>query len=220
MKKLSLMLALFLLPVAVYGAEPYAERPHWSLEVKGGMFYPDIENWKDYFGSDKTSHYAATLAYKLIRQIEIGMEGGYIRDKGQGFAIIHNEPAGSVTYELYPLEAFILLRGVFSEGQWLVPYVGGGWTRMYYREKVEFQEDVKGYTDGYHGRAGIQLLLDGLDQDAANSFYLEYGVHHTYLFFEAQYTRAMIDTVATATTPSEKINLGGTSFLAGLLFEF
>jgi hypothetical protein len=184
------------------------------------MFYPDIENWKDYFGSDKTSHYAATLAYKLIRQIEIGIEGGYMRDKGQGFALLHNQPAGNVTYELFPLQAFILVRGVFTDGQMFVPYVGGGWTRMYYREKVEFQEDVKGYTDGYHGKAGIQILLDPLDQDAANSFYLEYGVFHTYLFFEAQYSRAMIDTVATVITPSEKINLGGTSFLAGLLFEF
>src|SRR3990172_5763977 len=127
MKKLSFMLALFLLPVVVYGAESPAERPHWSLELKGGMFYPDIENWKNYYGSDKTSHYAATLAYKLFRQLEVGIEGGYIRDKGQGFAPGHGTTAGSVTYELYPLEAFILLRGVFNEGQWLVPYVGGGW---------------------------------------------------------------------------------------------
>ncbi len=220
MKKPFLILALLLLPLAAHGADPSAEHPHWSFEFKGGMFYPDIENWKDYFGSDKTSHYAAALAYKLIRQIEIGIEGGYIRDKGQGFALIHNQPAGNVAYELFPLQAFILVRGVFTDGQLLVPYVGGGWTRMYYLEKIEFQDNIKGYTDGYHGRAGIQLLLDGLDQDATNSFYLEYGVQHTYLFVEAQYTRAMIDTVATVTTPSEKINLGGTSFLAGLLFEF
>ncbi|MEK6698342.1 MAG: MXAN_2562 family outer membrane beta-barrel protein [Nitrospirota bacterium] len=215
MKKLSLMLALFLLPVVVYGADPSAERSHWSLELKGGMFYPDIENWKNYYGSDKTSHYAAALAYKLFRQLEVGIEGGYIRDKGQGLAPGHGTTAGSVTYELFPLEAFILLRGVFSERQWLVPYAGGGWTRMYYQEKIEFQDTIKGYTDGYHGRAGIQLLLDGLDQDAANSFYLEYGVHHTYLFFEAQYTRAMIEDLS-----GQSINLGGTSYLAGLLFEF
>lgn len=215
MKKLSLILVLFLLPLAAHGADPSAEHPHWSFEFKGGMFYPDIENWKNYYGSDKTSHYAATLAYKLFRQLEVGVEGGYIRDKGQGLAPGHGMPAGSVTYELFPLEAFILLRGVFSERQWLVPYVGGGWTRMYYLEKIEFQGTIKGYTDGYHGRAGIQILLDGLDQDAANSFYLDYGVQHTYLFVEAQYIRAMIEDLS-----GQAINLGGTSFLAGLLFEF
>ncbi len=215
MKKSIVILVLLLLPLAAHGAEPRTERPHWSFEFKGGMFYPDIENWKNYYGSDKTSHYAATLAYKLFRQLEVGIEGGYIRDKGQGFAPGHGTTAGSVTYELYPLEAFILLRGVFREGQWLVPYAGGGWTRMYYQEKIEFQNTIKGYTDGYHGRAGIQLLLDGLDQDAANSLYLDYGVQHTYLFVEAQYTRAMIEDLN-----GQSINLGGTSFLAGLLFEF
>ena len=145
----------------------------------------------------------------------MGVEGGYIRDKGLGFAPVHNVSAGSVTYELFPLQAFVLIRGVFSEKQWLIPYIGGGWTRMYYREKIEFQGSVKGFADGSHGRAGLQFLLDGLDQSAANSFYLEHGVMHTYLFFEAQRTRAMIDTVT-----GESVNLGGTSYLAGLLFEF
>ena len=102
------------------------------------------------------------LAYKLFRQLEVGIEGGYIRDKGQGLAPGHGTTAGSVTYELFPLEAFILLRGVFSERQWLVPYAGGGWTRMYYQEKIEFQDTIKGYTDGYHGGRASSFYWTGL----------------------------------------------------------
>ena len=60
-----------------------------------------------------------------------------------------------------------------------------------------------------------QTSCIGLDQDAANSFYLDYGVEHTYLFIEAQYTRAMIEDLS-----GQSINVGGTSYLAGLLFEF
>jgi hypothetical protein len=45
--------------------------------------------------------------------------------------------------------------------------------------------------------------------------YLDYGVFHTYLFFEAEYIRATVNTVT-----SGSVNLGGTSWLAGLLFEF
>ena len=74
---------------------------------------------------------------------------------------------------------------------------------------------VRGAANGYHARAGLQLLLDGIDQSAANSLYLDYGVYHTYLFLEAEYTRAMVDTVS-----GGSVNLGGTSWLGGFLFEF
>jgi hypothetical protein len=86
---------------------------------------------------------------------------------------------------------------------------------MYYQEKIENQATARGYADGYHGKAGLQFLLDGLDQSAANNIFLESGVMHTYFFIEAQRTRAMIETA----TP-ESVNLGGTSYLAGFLFEF
>jgi hypothetical protein len=215
LKKLMFVFILTLLPAVTNAAGSNPERPHWSLEVKGGFFYPDIDDWKTYYGDRKTSHYAATLAYKVFRQLDVGIEGGYIKDTGQGFAPVHGTFAGEVTYELFPVNAFLLLRGVFSEEQWLVPYIGGGWTRMYYREKIESQGSVKGYADGYHGKAGLQFLLDGLDQSAANSFYLDSGVFHTYFFLEAQRTRVMADTVT-----GESVNIGGTSYLAGLLFEF
>jgi hypothetical protein len=220
MRRLILFLVLALLPSTVFAEGPVLDRPHWSLEIKGGKFYPDIEDWKTYYGSDRTTHLAGSLAYKILRQVEVGIEGGYIWDEGVGFAPIHNEVAGTVKFELYPLQAFVLLRGVFSEGQWIVPYVGGGWTRMYYREKIENQATVRGSTDGYHGRAGIQLLLDNIDPSAASKFYLDYGVHHTYLFFEAQSSTAKIDTISATTSQIENIDLGGVSYLAGLLFEF
>jgi hypothetical protein len=211
----TLIVLLILLPLAANAADERQERPHWSLEVKGGSFYPDIANWQESYGSRKTGHFAAAFAYKFFRQLELGIEGGYIKDTGQGFAPLHNTFNGSVTYELFPVDAFLLLRGVFSEQQVIVPYIGGGWTRIYYREKVELQETVKGSADGYNGRAGLQFLLDGLDQSAANSFYLDSGVFHTYFFLEAQRSRVMVDTVS-----GGSVNIGGTSYLAGFLFEF
>lgn len=226
MRRLLILLVLLLMPSVVRAAEPGLQRPHWSLEIKGGNFYPDIENWERYYGRNKTTHFAGSLAYKILRQLEVGIEGGYIRDKGQGSAPLHKKLlgqsvlSGNVQYDLAPLQVFVLLRGVFSEEQWVVPYVGGGWTRMYYREKIENQATVRGSTDGYHGRAGIQLLLDNIDPKAATNFFLDFGVDHTYFFFEAQSITAKIDTVATAVTTSEKVDLGGVSYLAGLLFEF
>jgi len=221
LKKLTCIFILTLLPAVTHAADRRSERSHWSLEVKGGLFYPAIDSWQAYYGDRKTGHYAASLAYKIFRQLEVGIEGGYIRDSGQGLAPIHTANAGSpvyagtVTYELFPVSAFFLVRGAFSGRQWLVPYIGGGWTRMYYQEKIENQPRARGYADGYHGKAGLQFLLDGIDQSAANNFYLESGVMHTYFFIEVQRTRAMIETAT-----MESVNLGGTSYLAGFLLEF
>ena len=216
MKKIILFLVFILLPTTVLAEEPVAERPHWSLEIKGGDFIPDVANWSAYYGNRYTGEYGGALAYKLWRPLEVGVEGSYIEDRGQGLAPLHNNTvAGKVTYKLYPLNVFVLARAVFSEKQWLVPYVGGGWTRMFYEENVERQGVIRGAVNGYHARAGIQLLLDGIDPSAANSFYLDYGVYHTYLFLEAERTRAMVDTVS-----GGSVNLGGTSWRGGFLFEF
>jgi hypothetical protein len=197
------------------------DRPHWSVEVKGGYFYPELENWEAYYGDDKTWHAAGTVAYKFFRWAEIGVEGGMIRDRGTASAPFNSAyfgtpvTAGEVTYQLFPVSAFVVLRGVFSEQQWLVPYIGGGYTRMHYRVKVEDQGSVRGSADGYNGRAGIQLLLDNLDQKAANNLYMDYGILHTYLFFEAQQTTARVTDVN-----GIEVDLGGLSYLWGLLFEF
>ncbi len=211
-----LIIILIILPAAAIAAE-IDERPHWSLDIKGGLFIPGIDNWSVNYGDRDTGEYGGSVAYKILRNVEVGVEGVAIRASGKGTGLIGGQPGGHVDLDLFPLNVFVMGRAVFSEKQWLIPYVGGGWTRIFYKEEIQHQGVVRGSVDGYHGRAGIQLLLDALDPGAANSFYLDYGVYHTYLFLEARYTRAMIDTVD---TPSRSVNLGGTSWLGGLLFEF
>jgi hypothetical protein len=86
---------------------------------------------------------------------------------------------------------------------------------MFYREEVIDQAVARGSRNGYHARAGIQLVLDALDPYAAHRMYADYGINHTSLFIEAEYIRAMADTVS-----GVSVDLGGKSYLAGLLFEF
>jgi hypothetical protein len=211
-----LLMAVLVAPKSGYSAtDPLPDRPHWSLELKGGYFQPAADNWATYYGDDKTWQIGGSVAYKLVRQLEAGIEGGLARDRGTGYAPLNGILTGEVQYDVFPLNIFLLVRGVFREQQWLVPYAGGGYTRMYYREKIEGQGTVRGSTNGYHARGGIQLLLDGLDTGAANNMYLDYGIHHTYLFFEAQYIRANANTVG-----GGSVDLGGISYLGGFLFEF
>jgi hypothetical protein len=207
---LGVLFLSIMMPLAVRAADQAQERPHWSLEVKGGIFIPDIDNWATYYGKRNTGEYGGSLAYKIFRQLEVGVEGMYIRDSGQGLAPIHNIATGKVTYELAPLNIFVLARGVFNENQWLVPYAGGGWTRMYYREEIQYQGFVRGSADGFHGRVGLQILLDNMDPRAAHNLYTDYGFFHTYFFVETQYIRAMVSDLN-----GVSVNLGGTSYLGG-----
>ncbi len=221
MKKFLLVFLMFLsvLPASAFAedeqADQKAERPHWSFELKAGRFIPDIENWSQFYGKQFMGQYGGSLAYKILRPLEVGIEGLYSRDMGQGLAPLHNTTSGVVTYKLFPVNAFVLVRGIFSEKQWVVPYAGGGWTRMYYSEEVEGQGIARGHANGRHFRAGLQFLLDGLDADAAGTFFRDFGVYHTYLFLETERTHATVDTVS-----GGSINLGGKNYMGGLLLEF
>jgi len=211
LKNIILVCALFMLPAAAYAQDAVVDRPHWSFEMKAGNFEPDLPEWTRYHGRKDMPEYGAAVAYKFIRQVEAGVELGYLTAKGPALAPRHNNLlTGSSTYSLFPVNAFVIFRGVFNEKQWLVPYAGGGYTKMFYREQVEGQSTIKGSADGYHSRAGVQLLLDVLDPGGSNNMYMEYAIFHTYLFVEGKYTRAVVSST----------NLGGTSYLAGLLFEF
>jgi hypothetical protein len=212
LKKIFILLAVLLLPSATLAADQLLEQPHWSLEVKGGSMAPALGNWADYYGKSTIPEYAASLAYKVLPQLEFGAGVGRIKAQGHAKQVFHGTLAGDVTYELKPVNAFIMARGVFNDDQWLVPYLGGGWTRMYYRQAIQDQGTVRGHADGYHARAGLQLSLDVLDTAASTSMYQDYGIYHTYFFIEAEYTR-------TIDRPTS-LNLGGTSHLYGLLFEF
>ena len=132
--------------------------------------------------------------------------------KGQALAVQRGTPAGDVTYTLNPVNVFVLARLAKSEDQWIVPYLGGGLTRMYYRQKVQGQEAVRGRADGFHVRGGLQFSLDNIDAGASNGMYSYYGIINSWLFIEAEYIQAIVRSVST--------DLGGAAYRAGLLFEF
>lgn len=203
-----------LTPLAHGAEDETAVRPHWSFEFKGGRFSPAIDDWSTYYGKDSMQHFSASLGYKVLRQLEVGVEVGTMHDRGQGNLPLNDIIGGRVYYELYPLHVFVLLRGVFVEGQWLVPYVGGGWTRMYYRQDVANQEGAKGSVDGSHTRAGVQLLLDVFAPKESGQLSAQYGIDNTYLFVEQQTIEAEVD------AGGATVDIGGDSVLIGVLFEF
>lgn len=212
MRRALILAVLLVLPTAAYASDMLLAQPRWSLEVKGGVFAPSLENFSGYYGQSTMPEFALSLAYKLRPQVELGAGVGASWATGSALAVSHGTLAGKVTYDLYPVNLFVLLRAVRSDEQRLIPYIGGGWTRMYYRQKVQDQGTVSGSADGYHVRGGLQISLNELDERASSSMYSFYGIMRTSCIFEAQYASAKEDTTST--------DLGGTAYLAGLLFEF
>ena len=190
--------------------EVASERPHWSFELKAGRFEPVIEDWATYYGKDYTSTAGLSLSYKIWRQFEVGIGIDGIRDSGQGYLPINDILGGEVKYKLYPTHVYVLYRGVFSENQWIVPYIGGGFTRVAYEQDVVNQPSVEGDTDGAHLRGGVQFLLDFVDPGNSVAISEDAGVFNTYFTIEYQNFEAEID----------GIDLGGDSVTVGFLFEF
>jgi opacity protein-like surface antigen len=207
-----LLTILSLLPCLTLPILAHAEDtapPSWSFDIKGGRFAPALKNWETYYGSDTLPQFSAALAWKPLRMLDVGVEAAYLHDSGVGDFPLQGGQGGDVSYTLYPLGVYAVARGVFHEGQWFVPYIGAGATRVYYEQRIKFQDKVQGKTNGVYYKGGLQLLLDNLDRGASNNL-ASHGINNTYLIIEAQRLNAEID----------HVKLGGTSYQMGLLFEF
>jgi len=191
-------------------ADELPASPRWSFEFKGGRFHPQQPDWKRYYGSDSMNHFAMALGYMPVRALELGAELGYAYDEGRGLLPTSGVLGGEVSYTLVPAHVYLIVRGAFMEGQWLVPYAGGGWSRAYYRQEVSGQQEHKGHADGWNARAGLQLLLNHLDPRSAANIKAAYGIDYTYLTLEVQKFSAAINGT----------ELGGRSYLLGVRVEY
>lgn len=191
-------------------AEESVASPRWTIEFKDGQFQPTLSDWDRYYGSDSMHQFVAALGFMPLRALQIGGEVGYSYDIGQGTLPSSGALGGEVKYTLMPVHVYLLLRGAFTERQWLIPYVGGGWTYLYYKQKVVSQLETKGHADGWNARAGLQLLVNSWDPSAAVDIKNSFGVQYTYLTLEVQKFSAKVDGT----------ELGGESYLLGMRFEY
>lgn len=185
------------------------QSPRWMVELKGGQFEPDLDDYATFYGDDTTDYFAFAVAYRKNHWLEFGGELGYSRDRGVGQLPQNQQLGGSVTYTLMPLQAFVNLRGDFSEDQLFVPYAGIGIATTFYKQDVEGQSDRSGRSDlGYSARLGIALSLNRLDPYTAK-IAARGALKKTYAFLEAQQV----------VTEQDDTDLGGLIYLFGLRFE-
>ncbi len=206
-----LLCALFGLLVGGHAsAQSRTEVAPWIFEFKGGLFAPDLDRYKEFYGSDTTAFFAGVAAFRPSDWFEVGGELGYMRDSGIGILAGNQTLGGRVKYTLVPAHLYISVFGRFSPGQWVVPYAGVGATMAWYQQDIEGQPNRSGRTDlGYNAKAGLQLALNRIDRHTAQRA-KQSGLIHTYLFVETQYF----------STKADGYDLGGLTYLLGLRLEF
>ena len=104
---------------------PY-RAPRWAMELKGGLFTPDLEDYEQFYGDDDSTLWGVSLGYRITNWLEVGGELGYTSEKGVGSLPGGGGSGGSVRYTLLPLQLFVNLRYDRSFRQLLVPYAGVG----------------------------------------------------------------------------------------------
>jgi hypothetical protein len=125
---------------------------------------------------------------------------------------------------LLPLTAMVVLRFDIFATLWsipLVPYFKVGlsyniWIATDAEGTATAADGSRGYGGSFGLRlaGGVMLQLDWLEPRSARTFDNEYGVNHSYLFFE--WYRSWADSFGSG----DRMNVGDNTWVAGLALEF
>jgi hypothetical protein len=206
------------LVVGIAGAIParaLAADDPWSVGVFAGYFAPAVEGWENNY--DRRGGWVPDLSigYAASRWVSVVAEAAYFSASSFARGAITGDPSieqERLTLVLTTVGGESRLR--LSPTQMLVPFVGAGYRRVSYRLKVG-SDTATGGAHGWVGRGGIDVLLNQLDPSAASGLREDYGVARSYVRLEAQWAK-----VEAPGTAGSDIDLGGTTVLAGLRFEF
>lgn len=189
-----------------------AESSGGYFSINGGYAMPGIEGWDKHYNEDGVWTVGLEKGIKLTERLEIGIGASYSRVEGTSITPTGRMSADKTIYEQIPVNLSLSYRLLFYDNQFIVPFIGGGYTHFIYREKINDQQ-TSGDLSGYHGRGGFHILLDYLDPVAARHMASDWDVSNTYLTLEALYSK--VDDFG-----NEKIDLGGLGYFAGLRFEY
>jgi hypothetical protein len=224
------------------GPHPYRSSQDFAFELKFGPYKPDIDSefpstgpnartpYRDYFGNNSHLLSQIELDWQVFHRfgsLAIGFGIGY-------FQISGTAPLGTGTGQLsgdqstlkiVPMQVSAVYRLDYFLERYdipLVPYGKLGLDYDYWQNtdgNGEIASDGRGGTGrggtaGWHATAGVALVLDFFDPEAARDFDSDLGVNHTGITFEFSHSD-----VSGLGQPN-RLHLGDTTWALGLLMEF
>ena len=207
---------------------PYS--PHIDDEFPGAMYPPH----KTYFGDGAHLMTQIEFDFQVFNRFgtaAVGISAGYFSETAKARNNQYAEPSGDDTsLSLFPFAVMLVYRADQLWNQLRIPLVPYGkiglnytiWSIYNGNGQVAAGGGImggpggrgRGGTRGWQGALGLSLALDFIDPGSARELDSETGVNHTYIF--AEWTKYAVSGLG----QSGRLNVGDTSWVAGLMFEF
>ena len=225
-------------PEAEIFGRRYKSAQRFAFELRFGPYMPDVDSefdgtrhpYQDYYGSSDHLLTQTEFDVEILHNIgTVALGAGLSYFSVSGVAPVASGtglPSGDKsTLKIVPVSLSAIYRfDYFLErrGFPLVPFAKAGLDWAYW-QVTDGNDEIatdgrggkgRGGTFGWHAAAGLSLVLDFFDPDAARDFDNELGVNHTSLVF--QYTYANISGLG----QSDRMHLGDASWSLGLMFQF
>lgn len=216
---------------AAHAQESYAEEippsrryispEHFALEARVGPYQPDMGGngaFDTYFSGDHGPLIAAeldTIAYRFpdLVYLAVGARIGTASFSGKTLDSMHVPTAEDTTLSYLPLDLLGVVRVDALARRYSVPFIFTaklGYEWAHWTTQTGKLAEQSGWSVGLIWGAQLELDLDTFDRKAARSLDEEWGINHTFLFFE----------LFRFNPSSQSLPLGGTAWAAGLGFMF
>jgi hypothetical protein len=229
--------------LVVQSTPRFASPQNFALEFRLGPYSPEIDEefkgaqtpHQDYFGDDTRLMFQIEFDWQLYRHpavgsVAIGGSAGYFRETASSPFTATDDPSAERSGDksrltLYPVAAVAVYRG---DQLWrllgipLVPYgkLGLNYTFWSIYDGNELIAENpgggrgRGGTLGWQAAAGLSLVLDIIDLGSSRELDSETGINQTHVF--AEYVKYEVSGLG----QSNKLRVGDSTWLAGLMFEF
>jgi hypothetical protein len=194
---------------------------HFAIEFRIGPYQPDMGNndaFDTYFGSDHGPLLGLELdviGYRVPDVLYLGVGGGIATASYTGKTL---NTSGIVTAEdtsfsYLPLDVMAVARLDALAHKLSVPFILTGklgYEWAHWTTQSGKLAETTGWSVGLHWGAQLALDLDAFDRKAARAMDEEWGINHSFVFFELF-----------GFEPSKRsLPVGNTSWTAGLGFTF
>ena len=210
----SLLIVLFFIilfsPHTVFAQEKTPQ--NWTLEPKVFVWFPTDSAVKDFVGFFPHAGGEIEFGYLLKTKFNFTVTGGFSYEGGNSIGVRSGGASGdSYSLYLFPIRFDFVFRFDFKSDQLFLPYLRAGGDVVLFNERSA-GSSITNYKFGFHGGAGVGILLDRIEQLGHN---LEsvIGVNDIYVTIEVRY--AYLNSFQTT-----GLDLSGIYPYVGVLFEF
>ena len=195
---------------------------HFGVEFRVGPYHPDMGTGNDAFEAFYSDDDGPLLALELdviayrfddIVYFSGGGEIGTVHFKGKTLDMQGNETAEETSFSMLPLQLLATVRFDALARELSVPFIITGklgYQWAHWSTESGDVEDAEGWSVGLTWAAQLALDLDTFEPGAARMMDEEWGINHSFVFFELNEFKPS----------SESLPLRGVSWIAGLGFTF